>query len=148
MLGITPVVSKYTTTQWGVTLNVKQPSKLILLTEYPYSSAVIGNATGASVSPCVQISGTLNGDGSAKRDLNPGGVYNYLFVDGHTESLRLSDTYRAKDTGYRTSYNGGPVPPVGTGADDLWRNVDPGGGANGAAGESAQFGCFFCTRPW
>lgn len=148
MLGATPIVSKYTTTEWPRLLQIKQPTKLILLSEYPYSSGVIGKASGASLSPAVQISGTLNTDGSKKRDLNPGGLYNYLFVDGHIESLKLEATYRAKDTGYRISYNGGPTPGVGTGTDDLWRNVESGGGANGASGETAPFQCFFCTRPW
>lgn len=143
MLGVTPVVSKFTTTQCGRLLNVKQPSKLILLSEFPYSSGVIGKSSGAFISPCVQISGTKD-----KRNLNPGSAYNYLFVDGHIESLKVEQTYRAKDDGYRTSYNGGPVPPLGTGTDDLWRNLDLGGGANGADGESPKFGCYFCTQPW
>jgi prepilin-type N-terminal cleavage/methylation domain-containing protein/prepilin-type processing-associated H-X9-DG protein len=143
MLGITPVVSRYTSTEWARLSQVRQPSRLILLTECPYASGVIGKYSYAAISPCVQISNT-----EGKRDLNPGGVYNYLFVDGHVESLKLEETYRSKDAGYRISYNGGPVPGVGTGNEDLWRNIDPGGGANGASGETAPFSCRFCTNPW
>lgn len=115
----TPVVSM-PAANWVLYQRIEHPSLLILLTERPFTAGRIGRASFAENSPGLQIAGT-----AAKPPINPGGRYNYLFADGHVETLALEQTYRPVD-----SYpaEGGPAPGAGVGANDLWRGIKGAGG--------------------
>ncbi|PTX93388.1 hypothetical protein DB345_17420 [Spartobacteria bacterium LR76] len=111
--------------RWMRTSYLQTLSQRILLTEFPYTSARIGRSSYAGVTPGLQISLT-----AGKPDLNPGGKFNYLFVDGHVETLALEDTYTAEDD-YQAE-PGGPKPPPGRGRLNLWANPN---------GEGCPCGC-------
>jgi len=113
--------------RWMRTSYLQTLSQRILLTEFPYTSARIGRSSYAGVTPGLQISLT-----AGKPDLNPGGKFNYLFVDGHVETLALEDTYTAEDD-YQAE-PGGPKPPPGRGKLNLWANPNGAGCPCGCGG--------------
>jgi len=113
--------------RWMRTSYLQTLSQRILLTEFPYTSARIGRSAYAGVTPGLQISLT-----AGKPDLNPGGKFNYLFVDGHVETLALEDTYTAEDN-YEAE-PGGPKPPPGRGKLNLWANPNGAGCPCGCGG--------------
>lgn len=68
-------------------VNIPDPSRTLLLTERPPSTKawVVFSASGSNVdNPQQQMSG--------QADINGNGKFNYLFADGHVESLRPQDT--------------------------------------------------------
>ncbi|GAT33971.1 prepilin-type N-terminal cleavage/methylation domain-containing protein [Terrimicrobium sacchariphilum] len=112
---------------WMRTSYLQTLSQRILLTEFPYTSARIGRSSFAGVTPGLQISLT-----AGKPDLNAGGKFNYLFGDGHVETLALEDTYTAEDD-YKAE-PGGPKPPQGRGKMNLWANPNGAGCPCGCGG--------------
>ena len=121
----TPVVSG--SAKWTTATQFFAPSRLIVLSEYPFTRAKIGRSVNAFVYPGAQLSGV---DGNPP--LNPGGTFNYLFADGHVETMNLEQTYTPSDD-YPAA--GGSKPGVGTGAKNLWQNSAPGVAALASAGQ-------------
>lgn len=118
-VGATPVFSSVigsgTVRVWTRMLSIKRPSRLIILSEFPNSKGIVAKGDCGALTPGIQIALT-----TGQHPLNPGGRYNYLFLDGHVESLKLEQTYRPTDS--YPAENGGPTPPAGKGEDDLWRD--------------------------
>lgn len=71
---------------------IPEPSKTILLSERVLNTSVAYSASAADLD--VRMVGAQQANTYRGRafELNPGGRFNYLFVDGHVELLRLEDT--------------------------------------------------------
>lgn len=129
---VTPAVAD-AAAPWTVLPDLKHPGRLILLSERPYANGRIGRAQAAELSPGRQIAAT-----QGRPAINPEGKYNYLFADGHVETLALEQTYRAGDA---YPAEGGPAPGEGTGPANLWQPAAGASGCSMMAGHGGSGGC-------
>ena len=110
--GATPVIDT-THTTWTVHSSFNAPGRLILVTERPCGSGVIGEFADSDVTPVTQVQAVPSGF-----ELNPGGKFNYLFADGHVSTLSLQETM---PTGLSVTSAGGKT-YAGTGTTSMWIN--------------------------
>ena len=102
-----------TGTTWTTFDKIRNPSRLILVTERPCGNGVIGGWAFAEVDRALQIR-----DIPAGFELNGGGKFNYLFADGSVKSMKWGDTVPT----FTSNTNTAGTTYIGTGKANLWLN--------------------------
>jgi prepilin-type N-terminal cleavage/methylation domain-containing protein/prepilin-type processing-associated H-X9-DG protein len=80
-----------------------QAAGTLLISEWPNTANIQGNSTCATLdSPARQLLGTVTGFPGTPNyatPIHPGGRYNYLFLDGHVDTLMPTETIGANSQG-------------------------------------------------
>ena len=110
--GATPGIAT-TATTLTLQSSFNSPGRLILVTERPRSTGVIGEFTDSDVTQSTQVQAIPAGF-----DLNAGGKFNYLFADGHVATLSIQETI---PVGQSVTSAGGKT-YAGTSSSSMWIN--------------------------